>query len=371
MRPLSSGIWEESRPQVCRKVFARCAASDNSRLCCTLNQYSYFQSARTILDTVVMLEQVDGAKAVTSFPFLDFSLALAARVFALESRAEQEQQMSSGSPSASPHEGQMERAGRGRFAEVNSGVCNNFLARLAEHWGNVSNVQMAVQSGTVWTIVCPVQQSPVAIPSALDLHGVQYGVHSDITHYGHGNGSQMQSREASPLLFEFPGMGGNPSFHGHRGSISGSSIASSHGVPPMPGSARSVSSTLSTSSDYEDMRPSSDPTPTTMLPPVSLAGGEGIGLGLNPSNMNGGAYDDMPISYLSSSSTNHFPGNNGHGSHHGQDLEYFSVLSGPNGPAMGGEANSPGMGGPGCVPVTNVYGNEANARVGSFPSSPW
>ena len=155
---------------------------------------------------------------------------------------------------------------------------------------------MTVQSGTVWTVVCPVQQSPVAIPSALDLHGVQFSVHPELSQFPDGEGSQMHSREASPLLFHFPSMGANPTFHGHRGSVSGSSIGSSHGVPPMPGSARSVSTTLSTGSEFEDLRPSSDPTPTTMLPPVSLAGGEGIGLGLNgtlgPNGMNANSYDD-------------------------------------------------------------------------------
>lgn len=337
------------------------------------------QSARIILDTVVMLEQVDGPKAVTSFPFLDFPLALAARVFTVESRTEQGQQISN-SPSASPQDSQlMERAGRGRYAEVNSGVCNNFLGRLSEHWGNVSNAQMAVQSGTVWTLVCPVQQSPVAMPSALGLNGVHYNMPPGVSHFPHGNGSQMHSREASPLLFEFPGMGGNPMFHGHRGSISGSSIGSSHGVPPMPGSARSVSTTLSTGSDFEDMRPSSDPTPTTMLPPVSLAGGDGIGLGLNgplgSNGMHGGSYDDVPLSsYMSPSSANPFSSHHGHAQHHGQELEYFSVLGGPNssGAASSGDGGSPGITGNGCVPVGNgVYGAEGGNRVGSFPPSPW
>ena len=68
-----------------------------------------------------MLEQVD-TRAIGSLPFLDFPLAIAARVFALESRAEQEITASEGCPMAP----------RGRFAEVNYGVCSNILARLAE-----------------------------------------------------------------------------------------------------------------------------------------------------------------------------------------------------------------------------------------------
>lgn len=69
-----------------------------------------------------MMEQVD-TRAVTATPFLDFPLAIAARAFALESRAEQEM-------SASLED--LTAANRGRFAEVSYGVCNNYLARMAE-----------------------------------------------------------------------------------------------------------------------------------------------------------------------------------------------------------------------------------------------
>lgn len=69
-----------------------------------------------------MMEQVD-SRAVTAVPFLDFPIAIAARVFALESRAEQE--------IPAPLEG-LTAASRGRFAEVSYGACNNLLTRMAE-----------------------------------------------------------------------------------------------------------------------------------------------------------------------------------------------------------------------------------------------
>ena len=67
-----------------------------------------------------MMEQID-PRAVTAIPFLDFPLAIAARAFALESRAEQDLVPSE------QHSGV-----RGRFAGVSHGVCNNLLSRLAE-----------------------------------------------------------------------------------------------------------------------------------------------------------------------------------------------------------------------------------------------
>lgn len=69
-----------------------------------------------------MMEQVD-TRAVAAIPFLDFSLAIAARAFALESRAE---------PELSGSVEDLTTVNRGRFAEVSYGVCNNLLTRLAE-----------------------------------------------------------------------------------------------------------------------------------------------------------------------------------------------------------------------------------------------
>ncbi|KAH8119040.1 hypothetical protein DFH11DRAFT_1686042 [Phellopilus nigrolimitatus] len=257
-------------------------------------------SARTILDVVVMVEQVD-MRAVAAIPFLDFPLAIAARAFAMESRTEQE---------LSTPQKHMSSASRGRFAEVNHGVCNNILTRLAEHWGNVHNVQMAVQSGTVWTYISPIQQSPVAIPSALDLHGVDHYAHvphlSDEQHELALSYSDSElSREPSPLLFDFPSL-------------------------------------LNTSTNQRMVdpdqlqRPSSDPTPTTMLPPVSIASG-GVA-----------TYEDL---------TNYMrPYSNDSRSSPGQDVEYFSVM----------QANE-------CLP-TSVYNGEGHHDVGiasPFPPSPW
>ncbi|KAL5507485.1 hypothetical protein ACEPAH_6941 [Sanghuangporus vaninii] len=259
-------------------------------------------SARTILDVVVMMEQVD-THAVTSTPFLDFPLAIAARAFALESRAEQEM-------SASLED--LTVANRGRFAEVSYGVCNNYLTRMTEHWGNVHNVQMAVQSGSVWNYVCPVQQSPVAIPSALDLHGVDYA-HTSRLHIDQSPEHQELaltysdsdlSREPSPLLFEFPGL---------------INTSASQRV-----------------TDAEQMqRPSSDPTPTTMLPPVSLAGGEVA------------TYEDL-TNYMA-------PYSGDSQSSSGRDLEYFSAMHASE-----------------CLPsVYNGDGNRSVAVAQSFPPSPW
>ena len=67
-----------------------------------------------------MMEQID-PRAVTAIPFLDFPLAIAARAFAIESRAEQD-----------PSSQEQMSVARGRFAGVSHGVCNNILSRLAE-----------------------------------------------------------------------------------------------------------------------------------------------------------------------------------------------------------------------------------------------
>lgn len=80
------------------------------------------QSARTVLDAVVMMDQID-ARAINAIPFLDLPLTLVARVFAIENCTEQETTHSQAKPSA---------VNRSRFAGISLGVCNNLLARLAE-----------------------------------------------------------------------------------------------------------------------------------------------------------------------------------------------------------------------------------------------
>ncbi|KAI5117230.1 hypothetical protein M0805_001588, partial [Coniferiporia weirii] len=253
-------------------------------------------SARAILDAVEMMEQAD-SHATTAIPFLDFPLALAGRVFALEIGAEQDHSLMS-----------QERT----RPEVSYEMCNNILARLAKHWGNIHNAQIAVQSGTVWTYVCPVQQSPAVLPSALGLHGVDHYAH--VPHLQVDRPDEQHelaltysdsdfSREPSPLLFDFPGLLNTSA------------------------SQRMV--------DQEYLQhPSSDPTPTTMLPPVSLASGGVI------------AYEDLskymtPFTGVSRSASS-------------QDLEYFTIM----------QEN-------GCLPAS-VYNGE-NREVGvpqAFPTSP-
>ena len=68
------------------------------------------------------LESTD-TRAVATLPFLDFPLAIAAKTFAMESRFEQEM---------TPCQESMSTVSRGRLAEVNMGVCNAVLNRLAE-----------------------------------------------------------------------------------------------------------------------------------------------------------------------------------------------------------------------------------------------
>lgn len=88
--------------------------------------------------------------------------------------------------------------------------------------------------------------------------------------------------------------------------------------------------------DPEHMqRPSSDPTPTTMLPPVSLAAGEIA------------TYEDL-TNYMA-------PYSGDSNSSSGHDVEYFSVMHGT-----------------GCLP--SVYDGDGSRNVGmsqSFPNSPW
>ena len=84
-------------------------------------------------------------------------------------------------------------------------------------------------------------------------------------------------------------------------------------------------------------RPSSDPTPTTMLPPVSLAGGEVA------------TYEDL-AGY-------HLPGPFSAASHSSAG-EYFSSV----------------MHGNDCMSAASVYGSDAGRELGipaSFPPSPW
>ena len=69
-----------------------------------------------------MLDQLE-EKEITSIPFLDFPLAIAARAFALDSRYERE--------TTSSRE-LLSQASRGRLSEVSLGVCNNMLGRLGE-----------------------------------------------------------------------------------------------------------------------------------------------------------------------------------------------------------------------------------------------
>lgn len=191
---------------------------------------------------------------------------------------------------------------------------------------------MAVQSGSVWTYICPVHQSPVAIPSALgttdiasrhqllesdrytaDLQGVDYS-HTSRLHIDQSPEHQELaltysdsdlSREPSPLLFEFPGL-------------------------------LNTSAAAQRVADAEQLqRPSSDPTPTTMLPPVSIAGGEVA------------TYEDLTNYMAPYSGDSH--------SSSGRDVEYFSAMHGAE-----------------CLP--SLYGGEGNRNVSvaqSFPPSPW
>lgn len=131
-------------------------------------------------------------------------------------------------------------------------------------------MRMNVECGTVWTYICPIQQSPVAIPSALgnqlyhlssllilmvayyqDLRGVERYYRVPYLHVDSSEEHQEigltysdseVSREPSPLLFNFPGM---------------------------------MDAVTDQRVHHQDsfQRPSSDPTPTTVLPPISLAGG--------------------------------------------------------------------------------------------------
>ena len=82
-------------------------------------------------------------------------------------------------------------------------------------------------------------------------------------------------------------------------------------------------------------RPSSDPTPTTMLPPVSLAGG-GVA-----------TYEDIANYMAPYSGDSH--------SSSGRDAEYFSAMHSAS-----------------CVPT--VYNGDSSRNVSvsqSFPSTPW
>ena len=114
------------------------------------------------------------------------------------------------------------------------------------------------------------------------------------------------SRETSPLMFEYP-------------TVLNTSSAGSR-----------------TSEPDHLQRPSSDPTPTTMLPPISLASGEVA------------TYDDLSKYMVPFTGDSNSSG--------GHDVEYFSVMHGSE-----------------CLPAS-VYSGEAERNVGvpqTFPPSPW
>ena len=273
-----------------------------------------------------MTDAIDN-RVVTTCPFLDLPLALAARAFALKSMSEQE---------LTPLQEQASLT-KGRFAEVSLGVCNTLLGRLAEFWSNVRNTEMIVQTGSVWTFVTPVQQSPVAIPSALGqfpveiyrvkllmnhlsfalgLQGVEtYQTHLELPNLHVDSDEQAElaltysdsdlSREPSPMLFDFPTM-------------------------------LNVSGTHQAVDADQHHRASSDPTPTTLLPPISFAAGYA------------GTYDVLSSTVSSFSEEGHPSAT--------QEVDYFSTMHASD-----------------CLHPSMYDGDGSQDSQGpsSFPSSPW
>lgn len=170
---------------------------------------------------------------------------------------------------------------------------------------------MIMEQRAVWSFNCGMQQSPSVMTSALGLHGMdgysQMHVPQLYVDSSDGEANDLAltysdsdlSREPSPLLFDFP------------------SLNSTH--------------SLSTTGLHH---PSSDPTPTRLLPPVSFASGE-----FPP-------YDDLSNYMMSSYSDNSPAGPDG----------YFSMLS-------VGE----------CLPPSGYDGESGrNPDISqSFPPSPW
>jgi phospholipid N-methyltransferase len=67
-----------------------------------------------------MIESID-SRAISAIPFLDFPLAIAARIFAIETRLEK-----------ASSQADLSQVSKGHLSEISLGVCNSLLSRLSE-----------------------------------------------------------------------------------------------------------------------------------------------------------------------------------------------------------------------------------------------
>ncbi|TDL22658.1 hypothetical protein BD410DRAFT_212259 [Rickenella mellea] len=193
-------------------------------------------AAQSIAEILVLVETLD-TRVISADPFLDYPLALASRMFLMESGNEFDMRGDNENISI-PSE----------LAEANLSTCIAMLAKHAELWGNVRTAETMVEHKSLWPP--PLQQSPSEICSSLGLNGVELNSHHSIPHLytntsDDGNDLALTfsdsdlSRETSPHLFKFP----------------------------------LLSSSSSQVTEEVDVT-SSDPTPTSLLPPVSFASGD-------------------------------------------------------------------------------------------------
>lgn len=301
-----------------------------------------------------MIESID-TSAISAIPFLDLPLAVAARVFTVEGRF---------SEATSASDLDLSQISKGHLSEISLGVCNSLLTRLSEYvydksmslYGHSDSYKTDIGEMFVrWR--CIFSQGPcgrlflqssiarwlshrhlVSVCSfdavvtylnncaGLDNMGTSvyqgttplppvHGKHDDQDLTLAYSDSEL-SREASPMLFDFPLLLDTTSqtrMHQARMHQEG------HGV-------------LRDASGMHLRQASSDPTPTTMLPPVSLASGA-----VPP-------YEDY-VNYVTP-----FPEGSSPPSH-----DYFAMSQ------INGD----------CLPAYGTDNNQ-NSRVQSpFPPSPW